>query len=82
MYDLDSHVHELEVGYTGLSAKLAIDREAVIMMCHQYAYASTLPRECEAILGQLSGPINFAWNWPQNSCGDSASLPPFGHPHA
>ena len=38
-------MHDLEVGYTGLSHKLAVDREALIMMCHQYAYADKIPKE-------------------------------------
>ena len=83
MYTLDGKVHDLESGYAGLSLKLGIDREAVIMMCHQYAYAEKLPKECQAILGGLTQPIDYAWNWPDIPCNAPASLPPFAHeaPH-
>lgn len=75
-------MHDLEVGYTGLSHKLAVDREALIMMCHQYAYADKIPKECEAIIGGLAGPIDFAWNWPDKPCHGHYDLPPFPHPEA
>jgi len=80
LYTLDGRVHDLETGYGDLHHKLAIDREALIMMCHQYAYASSIPHECEPIIGGLSAPLNYAWNWPQDDCSGSAALPPFPHP--
>ena len=79
MYELDGKVHDLESGYAGLSQKLGIDRAAVEMMCHQYAYADTLPKECQAILGGLSSPLDYAWNWPEQPCAAPAQLPPFPH---
>ena len=79
MYKLDGKVHDIESGYSGLSLKLAIDRDAVIMMCHQYAYADTLPKECAAILKNLSGPVDYAWNWPTVPCSGPEPLPPFPH---
>jgi len=49
------------------------------MMCHQYAYAESIPHECEPIIGGLSGPLDYAWNWPSNDCPGDVALPPFHH---
>ena len=80
LYTLDSRVHDLESGYGELHHKLAVDREALVMMCHQYAYAESIPKECEPIIGGLAGPIDYAWNWPQDDCPGAVPLPPFPHP--
>ena len=80
---IDGKLHDLESGYEELHHKLAIDREALIMMCHQYAYASTVPDECGPIIGGLSQPIQYQWNWPDKPCPGQPALPPFEHklPH-
>ena len=80
LYELDSRIGDLESGYHGLHSKLAVDREALIMMCHQYAYATTIPHECEPIIGILSGPVHHEWNWPTIGCPGEPPLPPFNHP--
>ena len=40
----------LDEGYDELEARKYIDRQVIIKMCHQYAYASTLVDECYPIL--------------------------------
>ena len=77
---LDSRIHDLESGYADLHHKLAVDREALIMMCHQYAYAETIPHECIPIIGGLNQPIEYQWHWPQTACPGPNDLPPFNHP--
>lgn len=77
LHALGAAVHNIENGYAELQQKLAIDREALVMMCHQYAYAETLPHECVPIIGNLSQPIAHAWNWPQVPCPSDPLLPPF-----
>lgn len=77
LHALGDAVHNIENGYAELQQKLAIDREALVMMCHQYAYAETLPHECVPIIGGLSQPIAHAWNWPQTPCPADPPLPPF-----
>ena len=80
---LDGRIHDLESGYSELHSKLAVDREALVMMCHQYAYAEKLPKECVPIIGNLAKPLEFHWNFPQVDCPGDAPLPPFPHdlPH-
>lgn len=80
MVGIDGKLHDLEAGYEELHHKLAIDREALIMMCHQYAYASTIPDECGPIIGGLSQPIQYQWTWPTANCPGQPALPPFDHP--
>ena len=80
LHALDDQISSIEHGYADLHHKLAVDREALIMMCHQYAYASTIPDECLPIIGGLSAPIDFHWYWPQDPCPDEAHLPPFNYP--
>ena len=80
LYVLDGKIHDLESGYAELQHKLAVDREALIMMCHQYAYATTIPDECVPIIGGLSQPIPYQWSWPQVDCPGPNPLPPFPHP--
>lgn len=58
---LDTQIGNLEDGYYKLHHEMAIDREAIIMMCHQYAYATTIPDECQPFLGFLASPVQFAW---------------------
>ena len=43
---LDARMGNLEDGYFRLHRAMTIDREAIMMMCHQYAYASTIPDQC------------------------------------
>ena len=80
---LDGKIADLEHGYGDLAHKLAIDREAIVMMCHQYAYASAIPDECMPIIGGLAAPLPYAWNWPEHDCPQAPALPPFAHalPH-
>jgi len=61
---LDSKIGSLENGYSKLHYKMAIDHEAIIMMCHKYAYASTISDECESLLGVVASPVQFAWSFP------------------
>lgn len=77
LHALGGAVHNIENGYAELQQRLAIDREALVMMCHQYAYAETLPHECIPIIGGLSQPIAHAWNWPTTPCPGPTALPPF-----
>lgn len=79
LFDLDNRVHDLEHGYDAFSMKLAVDREAIIMMCHQYAYAETIPAECEPFIGTAGNPIPYVWNWPTEDCAPPVPLPPFFH---
>ena len=76
---LDARMNKLEDGYFKLHREMKVDRDAIIMMCHQYAYASTIPDQCQPYLGVLSKPLNFAWKFPANDCPAPALLPPFGH---
>ena len=80
---LDGRIHDLESGYAELHHKLAIDREALVMMCHQYAYSEKLPKECVPIIGNLAKPLEFHWYFPDVDCPGEAPLPPFPHdlPH-
>lgn len=80
LISIDGKLHDLEHGYDELHHNLAVDREALIMMCHQYAYASTIPDECMPIIGGLSEPIQYQWAWPQAPCPGHPNLPPFEHP--
>lgn len=50
------------------------------MMCHQYAYAQTIPDECIPIIGSLTKPIEFQWHWPNVPTPLDPALPPFHHP--
>ena len=77
---LDGKIHDLENGYHDLHHKLAIDREVIIMMCHQYAYASTIPDECVPIIGGLAQPVPYQWHWPDADCPGMPALPPFDRP--
>ena len=73
-------ITDLEDHYKILQHKLAIDREAIIMMCHQYAYAETIPKECIPIIGSLKQPLGFNWYWPEQDYVGEPPLPPFNHP--
>lgn len=79
---IDSRIYDLEAGYETLNFKQAIDREAVLMMCHQYAYARTIPDECQPFLSKMAEPVDFAWHFPSNDCPPEPQLPPFSHPMA
>lgn len=76
---LDGRMNKLEDGYFKLHREMKADREAIIMMCHQYAYATTIPDQCQPYLGVLAKPLNFAWKFPSNDCPAKPALPPFGH---
>jgi transcription termination factor NusB len=78
--DIEHHIHDIEEGYDYLHELLAIDRNILVMMCHQYAYAEEIPHECECMIGNLSAPLSFAWDFPTASCPDNADLPPFHNP--
>ena len=80
---LDGRIHDLESGYGELRNKMAIDREALVMMCHQYAYSAKLPNECVPIIGNMAKPLEFHWHFPDVDCPNDPSLPPFKHdlPH-
>ena len=80
LHELDGRLTDLESGYGQLHHLLSVDREALIMMCHQYAYASTIPDECVPIIGGLAGPIAQQWNWPDADCPGLNALPPFNNP--
>jgi len=77
--DLSKELSDIEKGFGALHSRLCLDREVLIMMCHQYAYAQTIPEECEPFLGGLHAPLNFAWNFPTKDCPPEAPLPPFNH---
>ena len=47
-------------------------------MCHQYAYASTLPDECYPILENMEA-MSHRWTWPDATCTDAPDLPPFNN---
>ena len=83
LHVLDGRISDLEGGYSELHHKLSIDREAIMMMCHQYAYAEAIPKECQPMIGGLSKPIDYRWNFPENECGPDPVLPPLTHqqPH-
>ena len=74
---LDGRIHDLEAGYSDLHNKMAIDREALVMMCHQYAYSVKLPKECVPIIGNLPKPLEFHWHFPDVDCPNDPKLPPF-----
>lgn len=76
---LDSKLSYLEVGFDELFHKLAVDRDTLIMLCHQYAYSSTIPDECGPMIGNLKGPVDFKWYFPQEDCPLDPKLPPFEH---
>ena len=76
---LDSRMTDLEDGYFHLHHSMTVDRDAITMMCHQYAYASTIPDQCQPYLGVLSAPLNFAWTFPSNDCPIPAAIPPVIH---
>ena len=80
LHELDGKMGSLESGYGELHHLIDIDRAAIIMMCHQYAYASTIPDECVPIIGGLSGPIHQEWTWPDAECPGMNALPPFNNP--
>jgi len=61
---VDSKISYLEFAYTELEGRLAVDRDAVVIMCHQYAYAAAIPDECVPIIGMASGPLPYMWAWP------------------
>ena len=67
---------DLENGYSDLEEDKDVDRRVIEKMCHQYAYAESIPKECEPIIGGLAGPIDYAWNWPQDDCPGAVPLPP------
>ena len=69
-------LESLEEGYDDLESEKEIDRQVIIKMCHQYAYASTLVDECYPILEDLE-PMAHRWVWPDAPCPDSPRLPPF-----
>jgi len=58
---LDKRMKSLEDGYYQLHGEMSTDRDAITMMCHQYAYATTIPDQCQPYLGALAAPISFAW---------------------
>lgn len=80
LYGLEARVHDLENGYKSLHHTLAVDREALVMMCQQYAYADSIPHECKPIIAHLASPVPYAWNWPKDDCPGPVQLPPFPHP--
>lgn len=69
---------DLESGYDSLESDKEVDRNVIIKMCHQYAYASTLVDECWPILEDMD-PMPHRWYWPDESCPDSPDLPPFNN---
>ena len=71
---------DLESHYDILQHKLAIDREAIIMMCHQYAFSKDVPKECIPIIGSLKQPLRYNWQWPEQDYRGEPPLPPFKHP--
>lgn len=76
---LDSKLSYLEVGFDELFHKLALDRDTIIMLCHQYAYANTIPEQCGPMIGNLKAPLDFKWYFPQDDCPLDPALPPFEH---
>merc|ERR1712037_107183 len=71
-------LESLEEGYDDLESEKEIDRQVIIKMCHQYAYASTLVDECYPILQDLE-PMAHRWFWPDVQCQPDAALPPFNN---
>lgn len=57
MERLESKCRDISAGYERLHNKQAIDREAIIMLCHQYAYASTIPDECKPLIDDMTEPM-------------------------
>lgn len=77
---VDSKISYLEFSFMELETRLAIDRDAVVIMCHQYAYAAAIPDECVPIIGMASGPLPYVWAWPSDDCPMAPALPPFANP--
>ena len=77
LHVLDGRVHDLEKGYGELHDRLSVDREAITMMCHQYAYSETIPYECNPIIGSLKKPLEYRWHFPEDECPGEPALPPF-----
>jgi hypothetical protein len=79
LHILDDDIHELEHGYMYLHERLDIDRAALVMMCHQYAFASTIPDACEPLIGGLAEANEYQWFWPDVDAPAAPLLPPFVH---
>ena len=62
---LDGRITDLEQGYGELKQKLSVDHETVVIMCHQYAYSESIPKECEPIISRLQKPSEYRWNFPE-----------------
>lgn len=73
-----NRLSDLEGEYDGMDSDKDIDRQVIIKMCHQYAYASTLVDECWPILEDMD-PMPHRWVWPTEECPDSPDLPPFNN---
>ena len=78
----DGKITDLEHNYGELHQRLSADRETLIMMCHQYAYADSVPEQCDVIIGKISEPVPYRWNFPQKPAEEeerNPKLPPYAH---
>ena len=62
--DIEEHIHEIEEGYECLHELLAMDRNVLVMMCHQYAYAEEIVQGVILNQQEIDGHIrSLAQNW-------------------
>ena len=78
LHVLDGRIDDLEGGYKDIKQRLASDREVIVMMCHQYAYAEQVPEQCDFALTALKQPEDYRWHYPEEH-EEKTILPPMAH---